>query len=168
MISIQLTTVSPLHVGEPFPATSKIESQTNLRKRQEVEDLTGPISFSICINSIILWCGDFNYRVDMENDQIRALVSQGNYFEIFRCDQLKRSIDYGEAFYGYKEGIIAFAPTYRYDIGTDNYDTSEKYRAPAWTDRILYRGRGIYQTSYERAEFRTSDHRPGMLFFLVV
>jgi len=100
----------------------------------------------------------------MENDQIRALVSQGNYFEIFRCDQLKRSIDYGEAFYGYKEGIIAFAPTYRYDIGTDNYDTSEKYRAPAWTDRILYRGKGIYQTSYERAEFRTSDHRPGMMF----
>lgn len=56
---------------------------------------------------------------------------------------MKRSIDYGEAFYGYKEGIIAFAPTYRYDIGTDNYDTSEKYRAPAWTDRILYKGKDV-------------------------
>ncbi|KAF9418226.1 inositol polyphosphate 5-phosphatase [Podila epigama] len=99
--------------------------------------------------------------------KIRSLVSQGNYFEIYRCDQLRRSIDYGEAFEGYKEGIIAFAPSYRYDIGTDNYDTSEKYRAPAWTDRILYKGEGIYQTSYERAELRTSDHRPVMSMFVL-
>ncbi|KAG0206208.1 inositol polyphosphate 5-phosphatase [Mortierella sp. GBA30] len=146
--------------------TSHLASgQDNLQERNnDFHTINDGISFArgrtISSHDIILWCGDFNYRVDMENDQIRALVSQGNYFEIFRCDQLKRSIDYGEAFYGYKEGIIAFAPTYRYDIGTDNYDTSEKYRAPAWTDRILYRGRGVYQTSYERAEFRTSDHRP--------
>ncbi|KAF8939570.1 inositol polyphosphate 5-phosphatase [Dissophora ornata] len=153
--------------------TSHLASgQENLQERNDdFHTIDGGIAFArgrnIMSHDIILWCGDFNYRVDMENDQIRALVSQGNYFEIFRCDQLKRSIDYGEAFYGYKEGIIAFAPTYRYDIGTDNYDTSEKYRAPAWTDRILYRGRGIYQTSYERAEFRTSDHRPVMSMFVL-
>ncbi|KAG9323780.1 hypothetical protein KVV02_000833 [Mortierella alpina] len=153
--------------------TSHLASgQENLQERNnDFHTINDGIAFArgrtISSHDIILWCGDFNYRVDMENDQIRALVSQGNYFEIFRCDQLKRSIDYGEAFYGYKEGIIAFAPTYRYDIGTDNYDTSEKYRAPAWTDRILYRGRGIYQTSYERAEFRTSDHRPVMSMFVL-
>ncbi|KAG0328016.1 inositol polyphosphate 5-phosphatase [Dissophora globulifera] len=146
--------------------------QENLQERNEdFHTINNGIAFArgrnIASHNIILWCGDFNYRVDMENDQIRALVSQGNYFEIFRCDQLKRSIDYGEAFYGYQEGIIAFAPTYRYDIGTDHYDTSEKYRAPAWTDRILYRGRGIYQTSYERAEYRTSDHRPVMSMFVL-
>ena len=129
--------------------TSHLASgQENLQERNnDFHTINDGIAFArgrtISSHDIILWCGDFNYRVDMENDQIRALVSQGNYFEIFRCDQLKRSIDYGEAFYGYKEGIIAFAPTYRYDIGTDNYDTSEKYRAPAWTDRILYRGRGV-------------------------
>ncbi|KAI7819682.1 Endonuclease/exonuclease/phosphatase [Gamsiella multidivaricata] len=153
--------------------TSHLASgQDNLQERNDdFHTINNGITFArgrdISSHDIILWCGDFNYRVDMENDQIRALVSQGNYFEIFRCDQLKRSIDYGEAFYGYKEGIIAFAPTYRYDIGTDNYDTSEKYRAPAWTDRILYRGRGIYQTSYERAEQRTSDHRPVMSMFVL-
>ncbi|KAF9141456.1 inositol polyphosphate 5-phosphatase [Linnemannia schmuckeri] len=153
--------------------TSHLASgQDNLQERNnDFHTINNGLTFArgrnIASHDIILWCGDFNYRVDMENDQIRALVSQGNYFEIFRCDQLKRSIDYGEAFYGYKEGIIAFAPTYRYDIGTDNYDTSEKYRAPAWTDRILYKGRDIYQTSYDRAEFRTSDHRPVMSMFVL-
>ncbi|KAG0050157.1 inositol polyphosphate 5-phosphatase, partial [Linnemannia elongata] len=153
--------------------TSHLASgQDNLQERNnDFHTINNGLTFArgrnIASHDIILWCGDFNYRVDMENDQIRALVSQGNYFEIFRCDQLKRSIDYGEAFYGYKEGIIAFAPTYRYDIGSDNYDTSEKYRAPAWTDRILYKGRDIYQTSYDRAEFRTSDHRPVMSMFVL-
>ncbi|KAG0083325.1 inositol polyphosphate 5-phosphatase [Podila epicladia] len=153
--------------------TSHLASgQDNLTERNnDFHTIDGGISFargrSISTHDIVLWCGDFNYRVDMENDQIRALVSQKNYFEIYRCDQLRRSIDYGEAFQGYKEGIIAFAPSYRYDIGTDNYDTSEKYRAPAWTDRILYKGDGIYQTSYDRAELRTSDHRPVMSMFVL-
>ena len=42
-------------------------------------------------------------------------------------------MDAGIAFAGYQEGPLLFRPTYRYDIGTDTYDTSEKMRIPAWT-----------------------------------
>lgn len=42
-------------------------------------------------------------------------------------------MDEGTAFSGYTEGPILFRPTYRYDLGTDVYDTSEKLRIPAWT-----------------------------------
>lgn len=42
-------------------------------------------------------------------------------------------MDAGLAFSGYQEGPLLFRPTYRYDIGTDTYDTSEKMRIPAWT-----------------------------------
>ena len=45
-------------------------------------------------------------------------------------------------FAGYEEGPLSFAPTYKYDKGTDVYDTSSKRRAPAWTDRVLWGGTG--------------------------
>lgn len=47
--------------------------------------------------------------------------------------QLRRALDEGDAFYGYAEGPLLFAPTYKYDYGSDKYDTSEKMRIPAWT-----------------------------------
>lgn len=80
-------------------------------------------------------------------------------------------------FQGYEEGPLLFRPTYRYDLGTDNYDTSEKMRIPAWTgisgyyrlcsvlwrsiDRILHRGNALDLAVYSRAELRGSDHKPG-------
>jgi len=47
--------------------------------------------------------------------------------------KLKNAMDSGVAFVGYEEGPLLFRPTYRYDVGTDVYDTSEKMRIPAWT-----------------------------------
>lgn len=47
-------------------------------------------------------------------------------------------MDAGIAFTGYQEGPLLFRPTYRYDLGTDNYDTSEKMRIPAWTGALFH------------------------------
>ena len=49
------------------------------------------------------------------------------------CSQYFRQI-----FRGFQEGPIRFAPTYKYDLFSDDYDTSEKQRSPAWTDRVLW------------------------------
>lgn len=40
-------------------------------------------------------------------------------------------------FHGYEEGPILFRPTYRYNLGSDTYDTSEKMRIPAWTGKLI-------------------------------
>jgi len=39
----------------------------------------------------------------------------------------------------FNEGDIDFPPTYKFDVGSDVYDTSDKQRVPSWTDRILCR-----------------------------
>ena len=46
---------------------------------------------------------------------------------------------YHQVFVGFNEGPTDFAPTYKYDLFSDDYDTSEKNRIPAWTDRVLWR-----------------------------
>lgn len=71
----------------------------------------------------------------------------------------------GRVFRGYQEGDITFLPTYKYDNGTDVYDTSEKQRIPGWTDRILFKGQQLKQLQYSRAQLYTSDHRPVLALF---
>lgn len=58
-------------------------------------------------------------------------------------DQLRRLIKERRVFHdGWREGPIAFLPTYKYDIGSVAlFDSSEKRRPPSWCDRILYRTR---------------------------
>lgn len=56
---------------------------------------------------------------------------------------------------------LSILPThFRYDNGTQTYDSSEKQRIPAWTDRILFAGKGLDLSRYNRAELLSSDHRP--------
>ena len=44
-----------------------------------------------------------------------------------------------QAFFGYIEGALDFAPTFKYDDFSEDYDTSEKCRVPAWCDRVLWK-----------------------------
>lgn len=42
------------------------------------------------------------------------------------------------AFQTFQEGRIRFLPTYKYDIGTDDFDTSKKNRIPSYTVSQAY------------------------------
>lgn len=78
---------------------------------------------------------------------------------------------------GWKEGSdatsqdlpIKFPPTYKFDPGTNHYDTSEKQRVPAWTDRIVFRSSVAGETGHLEVEEydailenagMMSDHKP--------
>lgn len=83
-------------------------------------------------------------------------------------DQLRQEMRKGNCFEGYTEGPIKFRPTYKYDPGTDNYDSSEKQRAPAYCDRILWKGSRIEQLAYDSVmDIRQSDHKPVYAVFRV-
>ena len=108
--------------------------------------------------------GDLNYRIDtMSRDTVVTALKNRNLGKLLDRDQLLVARRRNAAFRlrVFEELPITFAPTYKYDVGTTTYDTSEKRRSPAWCDRVLYRGRGrIEQTDYRRHEVLVSDHRP--------
>uniref|UniRef100_A0A8H8CK11 phosphoinositide 5-phosphatase n=1 Tax=Psilocybe cubensis TaxID=181762 RepID=A0A8H8CK11_PSICU len=108
----------------------------------------------------VIWLADTNYRIDLDNATVRSLAEHDDFDPLLAADQLRNAMDNRDVFYGYEEGPLLFRPTYRYDLGTDNYDTSEKMRIPAWTDRILHRGNAFDLAVYSRAELRGSDHKP--------
>ena len=54
-------------------------------------------------------------------------------------DQLNYLKNEGLVFRGFSEDKIKFPPTYKYDPGTNQFDTSSKKRVPSYTDRILYK-----------------------------
>lgn len=85
---------------------------------------------------------------------------------------------------GFQEGPLNFAPTFKFDVGTNKYDTSAKKRKPAWTDRILWKvkpprgGRSpsgqeshrlqVTQHSYRsHMEYTVSDHKPVAAQFIL-
>lgn len=115
-------------------------------------------------HEICILNGDLNYRIDtMGRDTVVKAIQAGNLTKLLERDQLlvSRRRNPLLRLRAFTECPITFAPTYKYDVGTDRYDTSEKHRAPAWCDRILYRGHGkIKQLDYRRHELLVSDHRP--------
>ncbi|CAI7635984.1 unnamed protein product [Penicillium glandicola] len=115
---------------------------------------------SIADHDAVIWLGDFNYRIGLGNPSVRELILQRNYQKLYDNDQLNLQMVAGRVFRFYSEGPIEFPPTYKYDVGRDNYDTSEKARIPAWCDRVLWRGSNLRQTNYQTADLKVSDHRP--------
>ena len=115
-------------------------------------------------HEICLLNGDLNYRIDaIPRDTVVNMIRRGEMAKLLDRDQMmiSRRRVAGFRLASFVEMPITFAPTYKYDVGTDNYDSSDKKRAPAWCDRILYRGPGrIKQIDYRRHEVRVSDHRP--------
>ncbi|NXR76705.1 SYNJ1 protein, partial [Pycnonotus jocosus] len=168
------------------------QSQVKERNEDFVEisrKLGFPMGRMLFSHDYIFWCGDFNYRIDLPNEEVKDLIRQQNWDPLIAGDQLINQKNSGQIFRGFLEGKINFAPTYKYDLFSDDYDTSEKCRTPAWTDRILWRRRkwpfdrsaedldllnaSFHSDSnvpytwnpgtllhYGRAELKTSDHRP--------
>lgn len=115
---------------------------------------------SIDDHDSVIWLGDFNYRIGLSNERTRQLIEAGDFESLYNNDQLNIQMVQGHAFRFYSEARITFAPTYKFDNGSDQYDTSEKARIPAWTDRVLRKGENLRQINYNAAPLRFSDHRP--------
>ena len=154
-----------------------------LSKKNPLHETNG--KFLLDSTDRIFFCGDLNYRIDLPREEaeytiarIRSLmeskipekVSEANHLRerLFMYDQLRATIALERAFPGFAEGRITFAPTFKFDKGSDEYDTSHKQRIPAWTDRVLYKPIGTQVLEYDSIlAAHHSDHRPVFATFLV-
>ncbi|XP_061517465.1 synaptojanin-1 [Anopheles gambiae] len=158
-----------------FAAGQSQVAERNADYAEITRKIAFPMGRSLKSHDYIFWCGDFNYRIDMDKDELREALKQSPHdlTAVLQYDQLRIQQNAGSVFNEFLEGEISFPPTYKYDLFSDDYDTSEKCRAPAWTDRVLWRrrkqspdadrhpgwnpGRLVH---YGRAELKQSDHRP--------
>jgi phosphatidylinositol-bisphosphatase len=120
----------------------------------------------------IFWCGDLNYRINGNRRIVENLVNKSYLEVLLNNDQLYIERKAGRVFRDFVEGELRFNPTYKYDVGplhANVYDTSEKRRIPAWTDRVLWMPHPhIEHLEYGCCEsMRTSDHRPVYASFRV-
>ena len=97
----------------------------------------------------IFWLGDLNYRLaGLDTNEVKEYLNENNLIELQKNDQFYQQRHQRKVFVGFQEGAITFPPTYKYDPGTNSWDSSEKARPPAWTDRVLWQGDTIKQTLY--------------------
>lgn len=87
----------------------------------------------------VFWMGDLNFRLEgVQKSDVEELVRTRRFEELLSRDQLNIMKKNKLIFHNFSEGLIDFPPTFKFDKGTDVYDSSKKQRVPAWTDRILY------------------------------
>ncbi|XP_073730370.1 synaptojanin-1 isoform X5 [Misgurnus anguillicaudatus] len=182
-------TTSICFVCSHFAAGQSQVKERNDDYNEIARKLSFPMGRLLYSHDYVFWCGDFNYRISLPNEEVKELIKQQNWEALVAGDQLVEQKNAGQVFRGFIEGKLDFAPTYKYDLFSEDYDTSEKCRTPAWTDRVLWKRRkwnfdktaeemelnlvgapvneeDPYPWSpgdlkyYGRAELKTSDHRP--------
>jgi len=125
--------------------------------------------------------GDLNSRTqyqtankEQENIAVRAqitsiLSSTKDFTPIFEHDQLATAIREGKELKNIGETAPKFAPTFKYDRNTDNFDSSKKQRIPSWCDRVIWVKSApmlACQKSFSSVpSFKMSDHKPVIATF---
>ncbi|XP_027865120.1 inositol polyphosphate phosphatase-like 1b [Xiphophorus couchianus] len=158
-----------------------------LRRNQSFVDILRQLSlgdkhlsaFDISLRfTHLFWCGDLNYRLDLDVEDILKHVSKREFEELMFADQLTRERQKRKAFFNFKEEKIAFPPTYRYERGSRDCYLWQKYKTsgvrvnvPSWCDRILWKSypeTHIICTAYGCTDdIFTSDHSPVFATFQV-
>ncbi|KAL0974145.1 hypothetical protein UPYG_G00216220 [Umbra pygmaea] len=162
-------------------------SEKVVRRNQNVVDILRLLalggkqlsSFDISLRfTHLFWCGDLNYRLDLDVQDILKHVSKRQFDELMCADQLTQERHKRKAFLNFKEEKIAFPPTYRYERGSRDCYLWQKYKTsgvrvnvPSWCDRILWKSHPethISCNSYGCTDdIFTSDHSPVFATFHV-
>ena len=118
--------------------------------------------YHVAAHELCIITGDFNSRLDLPKECQWESETQEEWL-------LRDQIMLGQvsSLRGFREGVLTFAPTYKYKIGSNMLNTK---RAPAWCDRVVFKVDASCRT--ELLEYTslpslklTSDHHPVMALF---
>ncbi|KAG2460752.1 I5P2 phosphatase, partial [Polypterus senegalus] len=112
------------------------------RRNQDFRDICSRLTFRsfdpvlpnlpIMKHDTVLWFGDLNYRIsDVDVEQVKKLIDERDFKTLYKYDQLKKQMEEKAVFDGFTEGELKFQPTYKYDTGSDQWDTSNHSVAEA-------------------------------------
>ncbi|XP_013403693.1 inositol polyphosphate 5-phosphatase K isoform X2 [Lingula anatina] len=146
----------------------RIEDYSIIVESQQFREKETP---SILDHDYIFWMGDLNFRIDdIPRDDIIRMIKNKDLESLWSHDQLTKARQEELILVDFEEGPLTFPPSYKFDPGTDHYDTSSKHRKPAWCDRILWL---VHEDSFEgfqlaarqehytsHSEYKLSDHKP--------
>ncbi|XP_054629977.1 phosphatidylinositol 4,5-bisphosphate 5-phosphatase A [Dunckerocampus dactyliophorus] len=158
----------------------RMEDFESILQQQQFE---GQAASGVLDHDVVFWFGDLNFRIDdLEMQVVKTAIDNNKLSTLWEKDQLNMAKDSETVLEGFQEGPLKFPPTYKFDVGTNVYDTSGKKRKPAWTDRILWRlratapaaspgkrsstsgltsGTKVTQHYYRsHMEYMVSDHKP--------
>ena len=112
--------------------------------------------------------GDLNSRTSLEysNPIVDNLIKNhsktlnGDFKDILVYDQFKQYQKESSLILQMDEAPIKFSPTYKYNIGSIEYDINKK-RIPSWTDRIMFKKFSeTIPLAYNKCLLSLSDHQP--------
>ncbi|KAF5292863.1 hypothetical protein FQR65_LT11115 [Abscondita terminalis] len=146
----------------------RIDDYNTIIKDQEFHV---PEHTEIFFHDYVFWMGDLNFRLleefEKNPEEIERSIKKGEIKELFKHDQLRHVMANGKAFSELSEIEPDFPPTFKYEVGSQDYDHK---RRPAWTDRILYK---VNSNNYENVtlkiepksykahhSYSVSDHKP--------
>ena len=126
----------------------------------------------------IVWLGDLNYRVDLglvglstsdhaaHHAAVSDMIERRDWSQLLAADQLRDAQRRGNAFVGFAEGDMGFAPTFKVTRCPGVVYTQQ--RIPSYCDRVLWKSmppckmRLRLQSLRSIEEVSTSDHKPAV------
>uniref|UniRef100_G1NAP3 Phosphatidylinositol 4,5-bisphosphate 5-phosphatase A n=1 Tax=Meleagris gallopavo TaxID=9103 RepID=G1NAP3_MELGA len=150
-----------------------------------MQQFEGRAASGILDHDLVFWFGDLNFRIEsLDIRFVKYAIDSNILSQLWEKDQLNIAKSTWPVLSGFQEGPLNFPPTFKFDVGTNKYDSSAKKRKPAWTDRILWKikspssgaggrrpSRGVLTVSQlcycSHMEYMVSDHKPVAAIFAV-
>ncbi|XP_050174457.1 phosphatidylinositol 4,5-bisphosphate 5-phosphatase A isoform X2 [Myiozetetes cayanensis] len=152
-----------------------------------MQQFEGRVANGILDHDLVFWFGDLNFRIEsLDICFVKYAIDSNVLSQLWEKDQLNIAKSTWPVLRGFQEGPLNFPPTFKFDVGTNKYDSSAKKRKPAWTDRILWKikspstglgagkrrpSQGVLSVSQlcycSHMEYTVSDHKPVAAIFAV-